>query len=94
VVRVLVDAARRRVTSPQPVNLAFGSSTTLQVLIAMIEERLGHPVELERRPPRAGDVPHSQADPSRLLALFPDVAAVPFDEGLDETIAWFVQERG
>ena len=48
VVRVLADAARRRVTSPQPVNLAFGGSTTLQVLIGMIEERLGHAVELER----------------------------------------------
>jgi UDP-glucose 4-epimerase len=94
VVRVLADAARRRVTSPQPVNLAFGGSTTLQELIALIEERLGHPVALDHRAPRAGDVPHSQADPSRLLTAFPDVTPVPLEEGLDETIAWFVQERG
>lgn len=94
VVRVLADAARRRVTSPQPVNLAFGGSTTLQVLIGMIEERLGHPVEIEHRPTRQGDVPHSQADPGRLLALFPDVTPVPLGEGLDDTIGWFVQERG
>ncbi|QBR91179.1 NAD-dependent epimerase/dehydratase family protein [Nocardioides euryhalodurans] len=94
VVRVLAEAAHRRVTSPQPVNLAFGGSTTLQVLIGMLEERLGRPVELDRRPPRAGDVPHSQADPTRLLGLFPGVTPVPLEQGLDETIAWFVQERG
>jgi len=94
VVRVLADAARRRVTSPQPVNLAFGGSTTLQNLIALIEDRLGHPVDLECRPPRAGDVPHSQADPTRLLTLFPDVTPVPFDEGLEATVGWFLQERG
>lgn len=94
VVRVLADAAHRRVTSPQPVNLAFGGSTTLRDLIGMIEERLGNAVEIEQRPPRAGDVPHSQADPARLRALFPDVEPVPFDQGLEETIAWFAQERG
>lgn len=94
VVRVLADAARRRVTSSRAVNLAFGGSTTLQVLIGMLEERLGHRVEIDRRPPRAGDVPHSQADPTRLLALFPDVSPVPLAAGLDETVAWFAQERG
>ena len=94
VVRVLADAARRRVTSPDPVNLAFGTSTTLRELIALVEQRLGRSVDVESRPPRAGDVPHSQADPSRLLALFPDVAPVPLEEGLDQTMAWFAQERG
>jgi UDP-glucose 4-epimerase len=94
VVQVLAVAARRRVTSPQPVNLAFGGSTSLTTLITMVEERLGRPVELERRPNRAGDVPHSQADPTRLKALFPDITPVPLEQGLDATMEWFAQERG
>jgi UDP-glucose 4-epimerase len=94
VVSVLAEAARRRVTSSQPVNLAFGGSTTLRDLIGLIEARLGTTLEIEERPTRAGDVPHSQADPSRLLALFPDVAPVPLEQGLEETIAWFAQGRG
>lgn len=94
VVRVLAEAARRRITSPQPVNLAFGGSTTLLELIAMLEDRLGRALEIDRRPPRAGDVPHSQADPARLTRLFPDVSPVALGEGVDETIAWFAQEGG
>ncbi len=90
--RVLADAARRRVTSPQPVNLAFGTSTSLLELIAAIEKEVGHGVEVARRPRRAGDVPHSQADPTRLRGLFPEVEAVPFEEALAATVEWFAQE--
>lgn len=91
VVRVLSDAVHRRVTSAEPVNLAFGGSTSLLELIAAIESGLGHRVDVERRPVRQGDVPHSQADPSRLRALFPDVEPEPFEEGLTRTLEWFRQ---
>jgi UDP-glucose 4-epimerase len=37
---------------------------------------------------RAGDVPHSQADNSRLMALFPDARPVPFVDGLRRTVEW------
>ena len=94
VVGILADAARRRVTSAEPVNLAFGGSTSLKTLIAMIEQRLERAVPVESRPTRAGDVPHSQADPTRLRGLFPDVVPVPLEDGLAQTIGWFVQERG
>lgn len=89
VVSVLQDALRRRVTSPDPVNLAFGSRTTLRELISLLEERLGHQVEVDRLPVRAGDVPHSQADGSLLASLFPGLDPVPLMDGLDRTIGWF-----
>jgi UDP-glucose 4-epimerase len=89
VVSVLHDSLRRRVTSPDPVNLAFGSRTTLRELISLLEQRLGHEVEVEQLPVRAGDVPHSQADGSLLRSLFPRLAPVPLAEGLDLTISWF-----
>jgi UDP-glucose 4-epimerase len=92
VVRVLADAAERRVAHPSPVNLAFGTRTTLLELVSQLEAVLGHPVERRHEPLRAGDVPHSQADQARFRHLFPDVRAVPLAEGLEATVAWFRSE--
>ena len=86
---VIVDAVRRRVTSPGPVNLAFGSRRTLLDVISELEEVLGHPVEVEHTAPRPGDVRDSQADQTRLRSLFPDVVPVDFAEGLRATVDWF-----
>ena len=61
VVRVLADAADQQVASPSPVNLAFGTRTTLLELISHLERVLGHAVERDHQPLRVGDVPHSQA---------------------------------
>ncbi len=73
VTAVLADAVRRRVVDPEPVNLAFGSRVSLLELINELEEVIGHPLAREHRDPRPGDVPHSQADSSRLRAHFPDI---------------------
>jgi UDP-glucose 4-epimerase len=89
VCRIIEQALHGRVAAPDPVNLAFGSRVTLLELIERIEAALGHPVAREHQPPRAGDVPHSQADATRLRALFPDVEPVPLDDGLRATIDWF-----
>lgn len=89
VCRVLTEAIHRRVTHDGAVNLAFGSRTSLNDLLARIERLLGHAVAREHQGPRPGDVRHSQADNATLRALFPDVAPVPLDEGLADTLAWF-----
>jgi UDP-glucose 4-epimerase len=86
---VIIDAIRRRVTSPTPLNLAFGGRISLLEVIAAIETELGHPLERDHQPPRAGDVRDSQADQSALRALFPDVTPVPFEDGRRATIDWF-----
>lgn len=91
VTAVLADALERRVTSTEPVNLAFGTRRTLNEVIGALEGRLGRTLAIDRQPPRPGDVRHSQADQSRLTALFPDVTPVPFEDGLDRTITWFEQ---
>jgi len=89
VCRVLADALRRRVTSPEPVNLAFGSRITLLELIEALEAELGHPLERAHQPVRDGDVPHTQADTTRLRGLFPDIEPVAFSDGLRATVDWF-----
>lgn len=89
VVDVLTEAVLRRVTSPTPVNLAFGSRHTLLEVIEHVETILGRTLELEHQPPRPGDVRHSQADQSRLRELFPTIESPGLDEGLRATVSWF-----
>lgn len=89
VARVLADAAIGGVHDLDPVNLAFGSRTSLNTLIAMIGEALGTQPQVEHTETRAGDVRDSQADNSRLRALFPDVEPVPLADGVRATVDWF-----
>ena len=86
---VITDAVLRRVSSPDPVNLAFGSRTNLLEVVALLEELLERPLEVEFTDPRVGDVKHSQADNARLRELFPDVVPVELREGLAATVEWF-----
>ncbi|WP_380281423.1 NAD-dependent epimerase/dehydratase family protein [Kitasatospora purpeofusca] len=89
VTQVITEAVLRRVVHADPVNLAFGTRTSLLELIGELESVLGHPVEVAHVDPRPGDVRDSQADNARLRALFPDVTPVPLREGLERTAAWF-----
>lgn len=94
VCRVLLDAVERRVTHPEPVNLAFGTSTTLLALLHELETAVGQPARRIHGEPRPGDVPHSQADNSSLRALFPDVSPVDLSAGLADTVEWFRSFEG
>lgn len=87
VVETLAHSARNRITGT-PTNLAFGTRTTLNELIRLIDEQLGIAVAVEHRDPRPGDVRHSQADNQLLRGLFPDVRPVELASGLAETISW------
>jgi UDP-glucose 4-epimerase len=85
---ILLDALARRVTHSEPVNLAFGTNTTLIELIKIIGEVAGLAPEVEYRSPRVGDVAHSQADNSVLRALFPHIDYVRLPEGIARTLTW------
>jgi UDP-glucose 4-epimerase len=91
VTRVIARAVAERVSSPSPVNLAFGTRTSLNELIEVVEGVLGRQLERETLPGRRGDVPHSQAEGSRLAALFPGVAPVDLEDGVRATVDWFEQ---
>jgi UDP-glucose 4-epimerase len=85
---VLTDAILRRVTSPEPVNLAFGTRSTLLDLIIELERLLGRALRKGFEPMRAGDVAHSQAQHTRLDALFPGVQPIALADGLRATVDW------
>ena len=89
VCEVLLQAATRTVTHPEPVNLAFGTNTTLLELVDRLGDVTGLQPEVVHRDPRPGDVLHSQADNAVLRSLFPDVRATGLSEGLARTHAWF-----
>ncbi|WP_327169671.1 NAD-dependent epimerase/dehydratase family protein [Streptomyces subrutilus] len=89
VCRVLAEAVLRKVVSADPVNLAYGTRTSLGELITELEAVLGTPIEPRHLPPRPGDVRHSHAENSRLRSLFPAVEPVPLREGLERTVEWF-----
>ena len=93
VCRVLLETTTRRVSHPEPVNLAFGTNTTLTSLVENISRVAGRPVTVKHLDPRPGDVLHSQADNTVLRSLFPSVEPVPLEQGLADTIAWFEASR-
>jgi len=88
VTEVLSRAVRHGITSPDPINLAFGTRYTLLDLIRLLETQLGTELEVVHRDPRPGDVRDSQADSRRLADLVPGIKPVPLAEGLAATLAW------
>jgi UDP-glucose 4-epimerase len=92
VTRLIADAAARRVTSPTPVNLAFGTRTSLLDLVEQIQALVGRPVEVVFDAARPGDVRDSQADSRRLQELFPGHRPVPLEQGLAETVSWYERQ--
>ncbi len=88
VAAVLTDAVERRVSADGPVNLALGTRTSLLDVVHELERQLGKELSRHHTASRAGDVPHSQADPTRLHGLFPSIPTVSLADGIAHTLAW------
>lgn len=88
VVQVLAEAAITRTDHSTPVNLAFGTRSTLNQVIALLGALLGRHLEVEYHEPRAGDVRQSQASPVTMEALFGHVNPVDLETGLARTVSW------
>ena len=81
-------------TSPEPVNLAFGTRTPIIDVAQRVAAAVGVPADIRHGPARPGDVRDSQASCDRLRGLFPAVSPVALDEGLERTVAWFRRLEG
>lgn len=92
VTEVLCDAVLRRVTNPEPVNLAFSSRTDLLTVISLLEKILERHLDVTFSDARPGDVRDSQADQTRLRELFPAVEPIDLESGLRATVDWFRTE--
>ncbi|WEV78214.1 NAD-dependent epimerase/dehydratase family protein [Janibacter cremeus] len=87
----LLQAVERRLTHVEPVNLAFGTNTTLMNLIEHLTQISGVEPDVRHREPRAGDVPHSQAQNDTLTALFPEIFPTDIEVGLESTWRWMAE---
>ena len=89
VAEVITTVLTEGLSSPTPVNLAFGTRHSLLELIDLLEQILDRPLERAHADPRAGDVRDSQADQTAVRALVPNLEPVDLETGLRQTIAWF-----
>lgn len=94
VCQTLWSAIERRLDLPDPVNLAFGTRTTLLELLQVIEEEIGVPIERTHVESRTGDVRASQSDGVRLREHFPDIQPTPLADGIASTVDWFRRASG
>jgi UDP-glucose 4-epimerase len=88
VVEVLSEAVRYRRTTTGPVNLAFGTRTTVNELIAMLTELVGRRLDVRHTVPRPTDVRHARGCPLAFREMFPAAQPVPLRTGLSSTLAW------
>ena len=88
VASVLASAALDQVIHNTPVNLAFGTRTSLLLLIEELESIFGKQLVRNHLQPRHGDVRDSQAANEVLLSLFPDMKPKDLRYGLEATISW------
>lgn len=70
-------------------NIGAGSRTDLLTVRKLIERHTGKKIDLECRPPRAGDVRDTHADVSKAAKILGFTPQVPFEEGIVRTIAWY-----
>ena len=89
----VVDGVLRAVTAPgaagQVVNVATGSSISLNRLFASMREIVGSRLDVAYGPVRNGDVRDSLADITRARTLLGYEPSVSFEAGLRKTIDWY-----
>lgn len=86
---ILFDAVSRRVSHRGPVNLAYGSNTSILQLVDHLSNAVGVSIPVEHERARPGDVRGSRGDGELISRLFPDVDPVPIGSGLAKTLKWF-----
>jgi UDP-glucose 4-epimerase len=92
VVAILAQAALEQIVFDLPVNLAFGTQTSLLDVIELLEQIVERPLARRLAAPRKGDVRDSQADSAKLRSLFPNIVPTPLDVALRQTVKWMRAE--
>jgi nucleoside-diphosphate-sugar epimerase len=94
----VVDGVLRCCHAPaaagQVINVAAGGRIPLVGLIQALQKILGCDVAPTFGPSRPGDVRDSQADITRARELLSFEPFVGFEEGLEKTVAWYLDGSG
>jgi UDP-N-acetylglucosamine/UDP-N-acetyl-alpha-D-glucosaminouronate 4-epimerase len=86
-------AASAAGVSGQLFNVACGAATSLNVVVRLVAEIVGHAVPITYAPGRVGDVKHSLADVAAARTRLGYHGAISFAEGLQRTVAWYRARR-
>jgi UDP-glucose 4-epimerase len=79
--------------SGRVMNVACGAATSLNDVVRLLGEILGHEIEVNYSPGRVGDVKHSLADITEARTRLGYRAAVAFPEGLRRTVDWYAGKK-
>ena len=94
----VVDGVLRAVTAPgasgHVVNVATGTSISLNRLFASMRGIVGSRLEVTYGPVRSGDVKDSLADITRARTLLGYEPLVSFEAGLKKTVEWYREQFG
>ena len=74
-------------------NLGNSHPVDLNTLIRTLEKSLGKEAAIQRLPDQPGDVPITYADISKAQRLLGYSPRVPFREGIDAFVAWFLKRN-
>lgn len=77
----------------ETLNVACGKRATLNEALGLLGELIGVEPDVDYRPGRAGDVPHSLADISKAREILSYEPEVGFREGLRRTVEAMIEDR-
>ncbi|HYD65835.1 NAD-dependent epimerase/dehydratase family protein [Azospirillum sp.] len=88
VVRFLSGAMARRPRGAGVFNLCTGRPTSINMLLAVLEELVGNRVRRRHHPARAGDIRVSIGDPTKARTTFNMACRTGLLDGLGQTVSW------
>ncbi len=94
VVEANLRAATAEMAPHLTCNVACGTRYSLMDLLYAIGDAAGQRIEPNYGPPRPGDILHSQADISLAREAFGYEVIVPFETGIERTVAWYREQTG
>ena len=77
----------------QCINLGHSEPIEIRRLIALLEEAVGRPANIQREPEKPGEMPITFADLTKAETLLAYRPQVPIEQGVTEFVAWFLQNR-
>ena len=77
----------------EPVNLGTNREITIRETVELVASMVGYHGELVWDPTKPDGQPRRRVDPGRAEALFGWHAQMPFEEGLQRTIDWYLANR-
>lgn len=85
--------ASEKYNESEPVNLGAGYEISIKDLVELIAKKVGFKGKLVWDTSKPNGQPRRQLDTSRAFDRFGFKAQMPFEEGLQKTIAWFVENK-